>query len=624
MRKRRLPYIFLIGGVVVALFIAYAALAFPSAHFDPGPNADEVTLDASLVIRFSKPVNRRSLQPAITPDLGGEWQYEDPIIGTRHLFAELRFIPETTLLPNTTYTVTLRGVTDIFTVGPERQFSGSFTTRALPTVASVDPQGGATGVKSTAAITVALTSPNADVAAFDFSLTPAVEFSTSLNEARDRYTLTPAAPLAQGTPYELVIMRSATVREVATNEIVARGESEEVFRGSFATVPPAQVLNIAPTGDHVPRDTPVIVTFTTPVSEEQLRSRLTITPTIASTLSLSEDQRTVTITLTEGLAYETLYEVRIPAGTEDTSGGSLPEDVVFDFLTIGAVRLARSSPADGNAGVGIKSPVRVTFDQEVDHASAEGAFRIEPSVEGALSWDGTTLSFTPKNPFAFQTTYRATVAPGVKSVRGLDSREAFTFSFTTVAETVKLPIPNDLQDHALSCEAAALKMALAGKGVRVTESDIMARVGYDRTPHRGDVWGDPYLAFVGDINGRQNTTGYGVYGDPIAKAANGWRPAEAFTGWTSAQIAKEIAAGNPVIVWGVYGNGYEDSWHTPAGKAIYAWKGEHTRTVIGFVGSPEDPQKFILNDPYVGQITWTRARFEQDFRIFGNAGVVVR
>ena len=85
-------------------------------------------------------------------------------------------------------------------------------------------------------------------------------------------------------------------------------------------------------------------------------------------------------------------------------------------------------------------------------------------------------------------------------------------------------------------------MALNYRGAIVSETDIMNIVGYDPTIRNGNVWGDPYTAFVGDINGRQDTTGYGVYWDPIARAARTWRNATAFTGWTSGQAAEQLAA----------------------------------------------------------------------------------
>ncbi len=202
--------------------------------------------------------------------------------------------------------------------------------------------------------------------------------------------------------------------------------------------------------------------------------------------------------------------------------------------------------------------------------------------------------------------------------------ERVTSRFTTAEETIKLGVGLDYQDRPLSCEAAALKMALSFKGTFVSETDIMNRVGYDPTERENGAWGDPYQHFVGDIDGVQNTTGYGVYWGPIASAGSAWRPTEAFTNWTTAQLAAEIESGNPVVVWGTYAGAYQDSWTTPDGRLIDAWKGEHTRVAIGFVGSADNPTTIILNDPIAGQLWWSRATFETNWRSFGNAGVVVR
>jgi uncharacterized protein YvpB len=167
-------------------------------------------------------------------------------------------------------------------------------------------------------------------------------------------------------------------------------------------------------------------------------------------------------------------------------------------------------------------------------------------------------------------------------------------------------------------------MALAAKGVKVSETDIMAKIPVNSEARQGNIWGDPYREYVGNISGRQNTTGYGVYWEPIAQAAQVWRSAEAFTGWSIPELTREVAKGNAVVVWGVYANGYADSWTTTGGKNIMAWKGEHARTLIGFIGSADNPSQLILNDPFAGQIIWTRAKFQADFAKFGNSGVVVR
>ncbi len=108
----------------------------------------------------------------------------------------------------------------------------------------------------------------------------------------------------------------------------------------------------------------------------------------------------------------------------------------------------------------------------------------------------------------------------------------------------------DWQDHPLSCEAASLKMALSGKGVFVSENEIMEKIGYDLTPCKDNIWTDPYQIYVGDINGKVCRTGYGVYWGPIAKAAQNFRLAEDFSNWKIEDLTREIKLGNPVIVWG--------------------------------------------------------------------------
>ncbi len=196
-------------------------------------------------------------------------------------------------------------------------------------------------------------------------------------------------------------------------------------------------------------------------------------------------------------------------------------------------------------------------------------------------------------------------------------------AYTAVGSRTILPIKLDYQDQALSCEAAALKMALAGVGVFVSEKQIMAKVGYDPTPHKGSVWGDPDRGFVGNIAGRQNTTGYGVHWKPIARAASAWRTARTITNFSAAKVAAEIKAGHPVIVWGLMGNARRTPWQTADGRVVSAWKGEHARTVIGFYGPVEAPTHFVLNDPIAGRLVWTKQAFLTNSSAFGRSGVVV-
>lgn len=612
-----------------AVVLGIAPLIGLLAFFHPqvlkaGPDFSQpVPLDSVLVFQFNKPLNRSELVPMIAPDIQGEWTYDQPLFG-RHLARTLRFTPSQPFAPETAYRVTLRGVTDVLTVGQETVYERTFTTIALPLVRSVIPADKTTSVSPSQGITVQLTAPRDDATEFRFRLEPSAPMVIHENEARDVYTLTPDPAFEQGTTYALAVDRTYTARDRTTHTIVFQSEAETLYQGTFEISPPPELADVAPTGSHALVTEPVRLTFSEPMKNNGLEERLIVEPETRGTLALSDDRLVLTFTPSEPLAYATGYSIKLAAGAQTEHGGFLPNDAEFSFTTIGPARITSISPNDGAAGIGVHASITMAFDQEVDHASAEQAFNLTPGVDGAFRWDGQTMSFTPDAAFANSTIYHIRLASGIASVHGQPSDRTYESAFMTADESVKLPVAIDFQDRPLSCEAAALKMALAGKGVAVTEDAIMAKVGFDPTRRANGVWGDPYAAFVGDINGKQNTTGYGVYWSPIAAAASAWRPAEAFTGWSVRQVTAEVSAGNPVMVWGVYGNGYRDDWQTPSGKTVLAWKGEHARTVIGFVGTPDNPSKLIINDPYAGQVTWTRDRFEADWAKFGNSGVVVR
>ena len=78
----------------------------------------------------------------------------------------------------------------------------------------------------------------------------------------------------------------------------------------------------------------------------------------------------------------------------------------------------------------ITTSIEVTFSEVVDQASAEAALDVEPRVDGATSWSGTTLIFTPAEPLPLETRFEVTVAAGVvdrAGNRSTDPAPAFAF-----------------------------------------------------------------------------------------------------------------------------------------------------------------------------------------------------
>lgn len=200
-----------------------------------------------------------------------------------------------------------------------------------------------------------------------------------------------------------------------------------------------------------------------------------------------------------------------------------------------------------------------------------------------------------------------------------------------------LPIAIDYQDHPLSCEAAALKMALTNQGISTDESTLLALIGRD--PRSGVVdadgrlirWGNPNVSFVGDPDGKLATyTGYGVYAGPIAKAAQAaggkvlaWGtnlPPGKDTGISPAAVYQALLSGHPVIVW--ISNTYHDlqlgTYTAFDGSTVWYSLTEHAVTLIGV-----RPDAVLINDPWFGQAWHPKAEFESAFHAFEEMAVIL-
>ncbi|MFN8551881.1 MAG: C39 family peptidase [Candidatus Obscuribacterales bacterium] len=190
---------------------------------------------------------------------------------------------------------------------------------------------------------------------------------------------------------------------------------------------------------------------------------------------------------------------------------------------------------------------------------------------------------------------------------------------------VKLPVPFFPQEHSLSCEIACLRMALNYQGAHVSEQELIKVMPFDATTKKGRTWGDPNKGFVGDIDGEMCVNGYGVYWEPLALVGQHWRKTEIIEEGTAQDLASNLTANRPVIIWGHSGTGVSHSveWETPLGKKISALQDEHARVVTGFAGDKQHPDVFIVLDPVLGELFWSRAELEKNWHSLGNHGVVV-
>ena len=225
----------------------------------------------------------------------------------------------------------------------------------------------------------------------------------------------------------------------------------------------------------------------------------------------------------------------------------------------------------------------------------------------------------------------AQVPGGSTTIVGPTDAAATATPATTDAGAIYLPGPIIKQDLALDCESAALEVALAIQDIEVPQDRIFASLPQDpRSPQLGADgdpvrWGDPYEAFVGDVNGYEpDFTGYGVYYPPIVAAAEReGAAADGHTGWTIPEIVAQLRLGNSVVVWltSDFKAHVPRYWTAWDGTRVPWAIGEHAVPVIGY-----DPVKDTITfvDVLYGvQRTMTTQAFAAALTTFGGMGVAV-
>src|SRR4030042_271309 len=102
-------------------------------------------------------------------------------------------------------------------------------------------------------------------------------------------------------------------------------------------------------------------------------------------------------------------------------------------LPPGSPRLLDRSPERGEEQF-VSAPLLLHFDQAMDRTSVEGAFKIEPAVEGSFSWDDpSTMRFSPADDgFQRDASYRVTVDTDAQSDLKKPLAQPVEFRFQTI------------------------------------------------------------------------------------------------------------------------------------------------------------------------------------------------
>ena len=130
----------------------------------------------------------------------------------------------------------------------------------------------------------------------------------------------------------------------------------------------------------------------------------------------------------------TRYQVSVPAGLEDVTGGVLDQAYSWRFSTLSPSVVA-IFPEDGASDFELTRPMTVTFNMPMDQGATGAAISLSPAARYALEWseDSRQVSLVPQGLLDLATSYRLQVAESARSAGGQATLDRPTgSSFTTV------------------------------------------------------------------------------------------------------------------------------------------------------------------------------------------------
>jgi len=564
---------------------------------------------------FNVPVDTHKLSKNISPEVEGTWKFDTYAFWlpfSRHL----SFTPDSTFLPGQKVMIYLAYMADPFHPAAGEEYLLEYTAPLMPSVASSSPVTGALDVPVDTRVEFSLDIPYGPQVRWQATVDPLVEFSFDQSDP-GLVAVVFSKVLNQSTAYTVTLTRTPQLFTFATGETADQGAPEAAAVTVFTTVRVPGVASFTPSGEGVLTSAPVVLTFDARMDTASVEPALQVDPLTAGSFAWDETGTVATFTH-DPFAKDTVYTVKLAPGIRTLVGGRLEQEAVFSFQTVGVVKVVSTSPGSGAGGIGTTTPIIISFNQAVDLSSAQDAFSLSPAMAGSFAWDGNTMTYSP-NGYDYGTTYTYRVAAGVRSIEGLDSVDAVSDSFTTQPQRVLLDVPYIAQgqtgDGAKSCNIVAAQILLAYRGVFVSTTDLRNEIGYqepyDGSNHTG---GNPHLGF---------TPNYGTYWEPVAAEVNRYRTARFLPEGDLTALLTEVANGNPVMIWGQNGVSTPTrlTWTTPDGTVVTGVNGLHSVVVRGFTGTPGNPTRIYLNDPWYGQTNVAPSTFMT--RWYFNVAMVV-
>ena len=306
---------------------------------------------------------------------------------------------------------------------------------AQPAVVSTTPANGAIGVILNSVITATFneTMAPSTISATTFTVVgPGGAVTGSVTYAGTTATFTPGASLAAATLY------TATITTGAQNALGTGLLSNYVW--TFTTGAPTVISTVPAAGATlVPVNTLVSATFSEAMNAATLNAATFtlkgpgVTP-VAGVVTYAGS--TATFTPATVLAANTLFTATITTGAKDPTGAALAANYVWTFTTAPPPTVISTAPANLATLVAVNTTVTATFSEPMDPTTITGAtFKLTgpgaTPVVGAVTYSGSTATFTPTAVLPASTLFTATITTGAKDPTGAPLAANYVWTFTT-------------------------------------------------------------------------------------------------------------------------------------------------------------------------------------------------
>lgn len=410
---------------------------------DPTNNATNVAYDKVVKAVFSQDMD----QATISGSTFSLKQGNTTISGTVSYSGKtLSFVPNSPLSPALVYTgLITTGAKNTLGVALESNYVWKFTTVAAavpPTVTSTDPVNNAITValNQTIKASFSIVMDPASITGSTFTLMQGnTSIAGTVSYSGTTASFNPTNPLSNSLVYTATITtgaKNASGTALASNYVWK-------FTTAAAAVPPT-VTSTDPANNaiNVALNKTVKAVFSVAMDPTSISgSTFTLkqgNTTVAGAVTYSGTTASFVpnIPLLPGL----VYTGTITTGAKNISGTALENNYVWSFTTAAAVapRVISTDPENNAQNVVLNKVIKATFSEPMDPATISGVtFTLKQggnTVNGSVTYSGTTASFTPNNPLSPNSTYTATITSGAENLAGTGLADDYVWTFKTLAQ----------------------------------------------------------------------------------------------------------------------------------------------------------------------------------------------